>query len=258
MKRTQLLAWAGAAALLLAGCAAPADEIPATQPPTVTQAASLPTQDPDAYREQLSLIWEQRELWRTPDEYDGWCYTVTDLDQNGQLELFRSEDHGTGHVLTTYAWEVRDNQLCSIAAPDEQLEGPNFCSTFPAEEGPEPVTAFYDAETGTRYYIQYHTSRTDAATYLETQSAVSLKDGVLSSQVLATKESLYSDQGVTVICQNTAGAPLSEEEYQNAAATHFAALQPQTVQTQWLTCVPAQELIFQQLEACLAAFSIAS
>ncbi len=58
---------------------------------------------------QLHLIASQSERWRVSDEMDAWGYAVTDIDQNGRLELLSSQCQGTGFYSTTRVFEVSED-----------------------------------------------------------------------------------------------------------------------------------------------------
>lgn len=49
---------------------------------------------------QLAAFTEYYTDWQVKEEQDWWGYAVTDLDQDGNLEIISSECHGTGHYTS--------------------------------------------------------------------------------------------------------------------------------------------------------------
>ena len=100
------------AALVLCGCGKNTVPPPETVE-TIREATQGTTEETlvalDSDQAQLDLIWESKDTWKVLDESDGWCYAVTDLDGNGQLEILSSECHGSGHFITFRAWEVSED-----------------------------------------------------------------------------------------------------------------------------------------------------
>ncbi|HAL87650.1 MAG TPA: hypothetical protein DCO69_00680 [Clostridiales bacterium] len=220
------------------------------------QTKPVETTAPDAraIEAQLTTIWDARETWRVLEEMDGWCYAVTDLDGNGQLEILSSETHGTGNYTTLRAWEVSEDgsSLNPIAAPAEDgAGGPVLASGYYSDENPskEDVETYTDG-SGITYYIQTDINKDGAAHYYETKLAVFLKDGKMDSQIIATKQTDYDASGTeTVTCQDGSGNTLSEDDYENAVQLHFAGLPQKNATFGWLTCVHTEELHEEELQA---------
>lgn len=55
---------------------------------------------------QLAAFTEYYTDWQVKEEQDWWGYAVTDLDQDGNLEIISSECHGTGHYTSTSIYEI--------------------------------------------------------------------------------------------------------------------------------------------------------
>ena len=203
---------------------------------------------------QLKTIWDARESWRVLEETDGWCYAVTDLDGNGRLEILSSETHGTGNYTTLRAWEVSEDgtSLNSIAAPTEDSAGgPVLASGYYSDENPskEAVESYTDG-SGITYYVQTDINKDGAAHYYETKQAVFLKDGKLDSQIIATMQTDYDENGKeNVTCQDSAGQTISEDDYKNVVQRHFEGLSREDVTFGWLTCVHSEELHEEALQA---------
>ena len=110
------------AALVLCGCGKNTVPPPETVE-TIREATQGTTEEPlvapDSNEAQLDLIWESKDTWKVLDESDGWCYAVTDLDGNGQLEILSSECHGSGHFITFRAWEVSEDGASLVPIAEE-------------------------------------------------------------------------------------------------------------------------------------------
>ena len=69
-----------------------------------------PEEQPEASSnpaDQVKLIAENRDLWLdTSQQADTMMYAVTDMDENGRLELISTVTEGTGQFTSTRFWEV--------------------------------------------------------------------------------------------------------------------------------------------------------
>ena len=61
--------------------------------------------------EQVKLIAENRDLWLVtdPQQADFMSYAVTDLDENGRLELIATTTEGSGRFSSTQFWEISED-----------------------------------------------------------------------------------------------------------------------------------------------------
>lgn len=206
---------------------------------------------------QLELIDANRDTWKTLDESDGWCYAVTDLDQNGRLEILSSETHGSGHFTTFRAWEVGEgfSALAPIAEPGDYdsivIMG---ASTYrEAALVRDSVDCFTDPKTGIRYYIQTDDVKDGAAHYYETKSAVFLSDGTMGREMLAFRQTDYSenDKGFTTY-QAPDNRPISEADY--LSPPQLSGLEKSPARIGWLVCFHANELAKEDLAASWEVF----
>ncbi|MBO4290209.1 MAG: hypothetical protein J5865_08965, partial [Lachnospiraceae bacterium] len=74
------------------------------------QEAEQPEEQPETSADpadQVKLIAANRDLWLdTSQQADFVMYAVTDLDENGRLELIATITEGTGQFSSTRFWEV--------------------------------------------------------------------------------------------------------------------------------------------------------
>ena len=102
MKKTLNILLALALVFSLAACAGSQEE---PEPaPEVPENASDPA-------EQVKLIAENRDLWLSadPQQADLMQYAVSDMDENGRLELISTVMEGTGRFSTTRFYEVSED-----------------------------------------------------------------------------------------------------------------------------------------------------
>lgn len=238
--------------LSLAGCALPG--IDSTQPvfTTVPPEPVVPqTAQPDTYLEQLDLIWQEMDYWIQDPYADVWCYAVTDLDGNGQLEIISSDTQGSGHYVTTRMLEVSEDFTHLTAIPNDNEYNNNICLTSGYQSGGlETIPCMYDEEDYS--YFQETTVRISATQSVQTLTAVSLRDGALSRTVLGSKDTTYPSEGGTPLesCFDGDGTPISPEAYAEIPAAF-----PESAQIRWLECVSIPDLSREMLDTSWAGFS---
>lgn len=183
-----------------------------------TSAEQPQTEQPDI-NTQLKLIAENTALWLpAPDNYVGDMsyYAVTDLDQNGRLEIIASHMGGTGGYTNSRFFEV-----------NEQFDGLAECLTDFTEYSSQPdiitenTDMYYDAAGNTFYYIEEDMLRLSFGEYLNFTSAMSLKNGKLTVTVLKSTAEYYPDY--RIIYQDGTGNEITKTEYDKITADAFFA-----------------------------------
>ena len=140
---------------------------------------SFPALAQESGGEQLSAADQQRRItgnveeWKPADKTGS--YTVTDLDQNGSLEILSADYDDETKETVTKIWEV---------SPEGQL----VPCELPWEEGdsqPDLITAsaqvYYDEAEDTYYYMFQDAS---AGSETAETAVLSLKDGVVTEERL--------------------------------------------------------------------------
>ena len=238
--------------LSLTGCALPGED--ATQPVFTTvppDPTVPPTLQPDAYSEQLDLIWQEMDDWIQDPYADVWCYAVTDLDGNGRLEIISSDTQGTGHYVTTRMLEVSEDFTHLTAIENNNEYNNNVCLTSGYQSGGlETIPCRFDGESYS--YFQKTTVRVSATEAAQTLTTVSFRDGALSRTVLGSKNTTYPSGGDTPSesCFDGDGTPISPEAYAEIPAAF-----PESAQIQWLECVNIPDLSREMLDTSWAGFS---
>jgi hypothetical protein len=209
--------------LTLAGCGATMDESDAD-----TVSDNLPSQsvsessdsDITTYDIQLQLIADNIEVWMGDTELvaEPFFYAVTDLDQNGRLEIIQSSCQGTGIYTYTNLWEVDANgtklipcQL-SIAEGDSQ---PDIITN--------PDSVYFDETNNCYFYIFGDYIRDGAAENYQSWVALSLQDCAVTTMLLGQKHSIYTSQENCVTTYTDAdGNTIDENTYNMLAENTFS------------------------------------
>ena len=168
LKKTLFLLAAAALLLSLAGCGVVTGLLfqnstesgggkPTEFQPEDTGSASQPEgTEPETvpdYQAQLALIANACGTWVKSDSFDRYGYSVTDLDQNGRLEVIATVCAGSGMFSYTDIWEVNEGcdglSLCDGSAFGDNSQ-PDLVST-------QETTAYYvphdGADYGTYHYV---------------------------------------------------------------------------------------------------------
>lgn len=259
----------------LSGCKQPMEAISETANSSVqttpenpvqndlTEAAEESTENTDLSKEQiheqLELIASKKDFWYPEDEFmmDAYMYAVTDLDQNGQLELITSLLAGTGLFTTSSFFEVNSEWNDLLLCPTNFIEGDSQPDIML-----DHIPVYFDPSDQTYHYIVTDTIRNGAAeSYHSTQSLI-LKDGKIQADVLGRSSTIYSDGGSKVVCsyEDSNGQEITEEDYTSIASHHFSDLEAMDASFLWqklsdLNALSQEELIG-QLEMSYQNFSL--
>lgn len=181
-------------------------------------------------RKQLQVIANNRELWYGPSEFqETYLYAVTDLNQDGRLELIRSSCQGTGlYTYSTY-FEVNES-LDGLTSLNQLLEE----GSSEADIMVSTVPVYYDSENDTYYYIFDDVIRNGSAEYYENKRALSLEADAIQNTMLAYRSVISSGGSDAVItCQNADETKISEAAYESIADTVFPDLEKKTASLSW-------------------------
>lgn len=232
--------------LLLSGCSLFATQSadPMFSDSSGNTADSIPSEpltEVDPFAGQLAVIWARRESWIKESNVDAWCYAVTDLDGNGQLEILSSHTQGTGHYVTTRIWEVSPDGTSLVPVENPNEDGNGICLTSGYQSGGrETLTCYYDSTQDRNYYIQPISTQLSVREYVETTCAVFFSRGQLGRIPLGSMTTTYDPESLTF--QDGSGNPITQEAYNALAQTAFSACTPFTTQIFWLECVADDQL----------------
>lgn len=178
---------------------------------------------------QMQIISQQREDWRLDFDGDIVCYAVTDLDQNGRLELISTTTQGTGMYTTTTVWEINETCDALVMCENTVEEGHSQ-----AEISLSVTNGYYD---GTDYYYIFNDSLNNGmAESYTTITAVSLNDGKWTENPLATYAIIATEDGtITETYTNYEGAEITADEFVNIPDTYFELSEKITANINWFT-----------------------
>lgn len=183
--------------------------------------AAAPALGAPGYYEQLDLIAANADLWKQTEVFGLWGYAVTDLDQNGRLEILSASVQGTGFYTLILAFEV--NEAGTGLEEIKQLRADYESSPDVIVDS---VPVYFDTENGIYYYIFDDIIRNGYAEEYENKRAVFLKNGEWNEIPLASKATLYTDQEhYSITYSDPGGAPISADQYSTAADMAFGKLE---------------------------------
>ena len=119
---------------------------------------------------QLAAFTEYYTDWQVKEEQDWWGYAVTDLDQDGNLEIISSECHGTGHYTSTSIYEIDPihphfSEVCNGTSSEALatlealshggllMESPLLMPHQEMSGVPQTYPVYYDENKDVYYYI---------------------------------------------------------------------------------------------------------
>lgn len=230
MKFRKLLCILLTVILLLAGCSS-------DTPQEVTETEAPTQPEPSTTEAQLSLLMSLADTW-CKDETDesgtqyNYYYAVTDLDQNGRLEITAALTQGTGVFTYGTMYEV-----------DESFDGLEICWNDEEVDLPEitvsSVPAAYDADSGCYDYLFTNTTNNGSAESYESIQAIRLQDGTLTCTALAHSYTKWIDAGqeeheYAVLSEDTF-LTSTASEYNSVISDYQADRQGFTASLEWFT-----------------------
>ena len=214
----------------LIGCAD--DPAPTEAMPTAFTTAA-PASDMSE-EEQIALIvrckwqWQKTDFGFTEPLY----YTVTDLDQNGRLELLVSMLDSSALAVTTEVWEVSAD-FNSMLLCQTGHESNYLFVDIAAKDMTETQAELYRMD-GRCYYVFSDNSYLDNLGNMVERFEVSLENGVITQQSLGrTLTQFTQDDEMTLTYFDSDGKEVSPEVYAQLEAERYAQAQPLTVTFFW-------------------------
>lgn len=181
-------------------------------------------------------------------------YAVTDLNDNGLLELVVSFIQGTGLFTTSFYYEVNEDGtgVTEWTGDDpEHLYEPDI-----AGEAEAPV---YVDSDGVRHYIFDDYTRNGYAENGATRYAVVYGGGQIEYTALAKRYAVYNDerQDFDTTYTDADGNEITEEAYNAIADTVFSGMERKTAHIGWALCSDwAAAPTVDALAQSYAAFSV--
>lgn len=207
----------------------PETTVPETTVPEVTEPV-LPeiTYDFDS---QAAVILANQPLWEKPSDYSMYqYYYVTDLDQDGLLEINTEETAGSGIFTTRIIYEVNETMdgLVPVSTPFEYDCPDGFISL---ESGTSYNdlwhTGYYDPQTGICYFLMSDVWRAGWAANGRQIFRVAMIDNAYQAASLAHYEHITNEAGDEeetftvgdIVCED-------EEEFYRLIRNQFSGMKP--------------------------------
>lgn len=223
---------------------------------TAVQSEMENTVEKTDVEEQLEFLAENFELWKAEDESDWWGYAVTDLDQNGRLEVITSESHGTGHYTTTVIREVNpDSDRLTLCGKDASCEvdilqrlaaggcpqpcGPLIAPQLYYSDESQTYSVYYDSKADLYHYIFADCINVEGDWYgtFENQRSFSLQDGEITGSLLSYKKFVYGTGSAHESyqdCWDISGRYITDKAYQVAATRCYSDLESFEAKILWI------------------------
>ena len=152
--------------------------------------ANLPSEE-----EQLNTIWACRDMWIFSDylgEDHNIFYAVSDLDGNGRLELIATDSYNPDNFSTYYIYEVDVSGEGMNEVQNDIMEG----ESMPDIEWGD-VFYFAKDQDGTVLGLVMKDSLkvNDGEGYIVNKDFVSMKDGRISYEYIASANTMYDGNG---------------------------------------------------------------
>lgn len=158
-------------------------------------------------------------------------YCITDLDQNGRLEMFTTV--GYSNVTEIKLYEVNED-LTGLTLVENVSDSGSDADVNDLGDG----TCYKDAATGRIYYM-YMDERseqdetTGAVNKYTDKIALSLFEGKLYQECLATKGIIRTSDEAEVVYTDGEGNVITEEEYNNITETQFGTMEKKMATMKW-------------------------
>lgn len=210
--------------LILGGCGAISGisdtDTVSDNPPSQSDpiSSSLDTMD---YDSQLQLIADHAAVWTGDSELvpEPFFYAVTDLDQNGRLEIIQSSCQGTGLYTYTKLWEVDANGTALVPCQFSVAEGDSQPDIIA-----DPDMVYYDEINDCYFYIFRDDIRNGGIEHFQSLVSFSLQDGIVTTTLMAQSHIVYGGTNATPTYTDADGNTIDENAYNMAADKTYANL----------------------------------
>lgn len=263
-------------ALLLSACSSQTEmSLPTVDTSSGQPEIAVSTEKSDVEK-QIEFLAANYELWKAENESDWWGYAITDLDQNGRLEVVTSEDHGTGHYKTTSIWEVTssfDNLVvcgqgrsCDVDVLEylatyggPQPCGPLITPLLYSSNEPQTYSVYYDSKADFYHYIFRDSINYKGEWYgtFAVQRSFSLQNDEVNGILLSYEKNVYNGWQD---CWDILGNYVSHEMCQMAANDFYSNMVLLEAEILWINDRHLGETdeseIFELLKNSIDSFSI--
>lgn len=182
---------------------------------------------------QIDVIMNNIDTWNLStdeDIYAPYGYAITDLDQNGRLEIIASSCQGTGIYTYSNYYEV-----------NESLNGLNKIERNVEEGSSEAdimiptVKVFINKATNEYHYIFDDLVKVGAAEYYENKQDIVLKNGKIYEKAIAYRNTVYTDSNPNVTLKDANNKEITAEDYALIENKLFSNLELKFANIEWIS-----------------------
>ena len=183
------------------------------------------------YEYQLNVILNNKNLWYKDTEFEKYSYAVTDLDQNGRIEIVSSICQGTGIYTYTTIYEVNENgdrlSLCESNLTEYDFSQADIIKNN--------WKVFYDKFNNQYHYIFDDLTKVGMTEYYENKRDFCLSNGKISERYLVRKTTLYENEVPNITYTDFNNNVINEKEYNNFEDEYFNIYEKMMVNIEWLS-----------------------
>lgn len=182
---------------------------------------------------QIDVIMNSIDTWNLStgeDIYAPYGYAITDLDQNGRLEIIASSCQGTGIYTYSNYYEV-----------NESLNGLNKIERNVEEGSSEAdimiptVKVFINKATNEYHYIFDDLVKVGAAEYYENKQDIVLKNGKIYEKAIAYRNTIYIDSNPNITLKDANNNEITAEDYEIIENKLFSNLELKFANIEWIS-----------------------
>lgn len=239
MKKTLLVCLFLGVIMLLNGCAVKSE----VQEPSSTEiivssvqevsepAESVESKEENSVEDQIAVIGKNLSTWSGEVEYSQYGYAVTDLNQNGRLEIVAATCQGSGLYTDCNIYEVNDDCTGLTKLDPHLQEGDSWPDILV-----DQADVYYDKSTDTYYYIIDDVLRVSMGESAVIKESVSISKTDIKITSLATQYNTADENGDL---KSTYSLPdeteITEKEFESIADKTYADFEKKTVNFSWQT-----------------------
>lgn len=170
---------------------------------------------------QLELLVANRDKWMEDVDYanDRYCFTIRDMDYDGQLVIIVANQGGTGNYTYSRFYELdREGNLNELESSFAEGESqPDII----ADE--MTVYSIFSADGMRDYYIVYDDIKLAPDTYMRRVSSLTMQNDYVLETPLASQTTVYDENGSVkeVVSEDCSGNMLTEEEFENFPEVYY-------------------------------------
>ena len=182
---------------------------------------------------QIDVIMNNIDTWNLStdeDIYAPYGYAITDLDQNGRLEIIASSCQGTGIYTYSNYYEVNEglNGLNKIERNVEE-------GSSEADIMIPTVKVFIDKAANEYHYIFDDLVKVGAAEYYENKQDIVLKNGKLYEKAIAYRNTIYTDSNPNITLKDANNNEITAEDYEIIENKLFSNLELKLANIEWVS-----------------------